>query len=329
MENLPRPPHFLTWDCDHCHAPSDLWDWNPYYPAPEDSYNAPIWCTSCAAELLAPPERRDVLLQSLQRTNRQVRRHVGLPYGTLIICRTEFGNRAEARQLREDLEALHEQLVQGAISRTECREREQELVAAESRKDRDHPRPCGLLYGVVVDSWNNVWPDDQWVEWFDGGVLLFLGGFVLVGRDSRGRDIPAGWLILRSLERPADEPLCLPIPPDFSPTDDERKTWERARGAFFELHERRGRPPGSGRFVTAEDFERAVFAAVTALHKQKRRATQASVGKFLIAKRGRNSPNHGDSPAAPDRQFREWCERFSFDPKSLLDLAITACASGE
>jgi hypothetical protein len=66
--------------------------------------------------------------------------------------------------------------------------------------------------------------------------------------------------------------------------------------------------------------------------RQKRRITEENVGKVLIAKRGRNRTERqiaGEAPKDPDRQFREWCDKFKLNPEDLLQRAIAVCASVE
>jgi hypothetical protein len=90
----------------------------------------------------------------------------------------------------------------------------------------------------------------------------------------------------------------------------------------------RGRKKGTGRFASAADFEQAVFSAVAALSKRRQRATQETIGRLIIGRRGRNRVA-SDAPADPGRQFRDWCDYFRIKPKDLIQRAIAACACEE
>jgi hypothetical protein len=257
-------------------------------------------CTSCLAGLKFP-EERDAKRFELQRVNSQVRKQAELPGGTIITLRSG------------------------------------EIADINPRRNK---RFSGAMFAVAMDDWDLPYLEDiepnstahlgyqniRTGGWIDDGAIVILGGFVFAGKDGRGRDIPAGWLILRPLQRPFDPPACEQIVSSgVALTQDQRNRLDAARGAFLERLDPRGRPSGSGRFETRQDFESAVFRAVAQLVREKRALTQKNIGAYLIAKHGRNATKQkraGDSPADPARQFRDWRDAFNIDSEDLIQRAL-------
>jgi hypothetical protein len=234
------------------------------------------------------------MMQVTNRLLRLVRRLAELPGGTLIVCPEDIGKITP----------------------------------------RGITRFPGLIFAVALDSWDPSWPEDVLATYdplFPDSVFRIIGELPFAGPDREGRNIPASLVTVWSLAWPNDPPTTalFPLfPSTFSPTIDQLKRLNVASRVFLNPRDPRGRRRGSGRFETAQDFESAVFSAVATLWGQGRRITEDNVGKYLIAKRGRNR-TAGDSPADPGRQFREWCTRFGFNPQELLQRAIAACANRE
>jgi hypothetical protein len=203
-----------------------------------------------------------------------------------------------------------------------------------SKTPRGRPRFPGIIFAVEMDTWDPSWPADVLALRSPGlpnSVHRVLGGLVHAGPDSNGRNIPAGQLIVWSLAWPNDPPICALFPPDFSPTDDQRKRLDEARGAFLELRDPRGRWRGSGEYLkTAEHLETATFEVVCGLINKSRdpafRPTYDDIGREIDTK---YRTTKTDRWANPEESFPRLCQRRGLNPRELVDRAIAACASGE
>jgi hypothetical protein len=174
-----------------------------------------------------------------------------------------------------------------------------------------HP---AYLYAVHVDRWYQDWPQLvlPWRLSWDSLTVVF-GAHVLAGRG-----IPASWRFLWQWHDPLHKETLVLDPPDASLSKDQILRLNKARGAFYEFHETRGRTP---RFANLFEFYLAAHAAVVALRKGRRPITPATIGRYLI-ERGplTNRPDRiGERPADPGRQFRKWCDSFGYDAEVLLE----------
>jgi hypothetical protein len=173
---------------------------------------------------------------------------------------------------------------------------------------RAHPT---TLYAVCVDWWAQDWTQlvFPWRLSWDSLLVVFGAHVRAAGITS------ASWRFLWQWHDPGHQETLILDPPDASLTKEQVLRLDKARGAFYTLQEKRGRPP---RFKHMLDFYLATHAAVVALRK--RHITPTTVGSYLIEQGPLiiRPDRIGEPPADPGRQFHKWCESFGLDAEGLL-----------
>lgn len=217
----PRPvadlPEPRLWTCEQCTEPMRVWDWDVHAVGP--TVLPPRICSACRLDLAPASEKDQLYEQFRQALHHEMYVSVGEPPGTLVAWDVWLLDRSD----RTD------------ASGTRTRYR-------------------ATVFAVCVDWWNEDWL--QMVLPWQPNASEPLG--VVLGAHVFGtQSAPCRWRFRWWWPDPSWPEVCELLPSWGKLTDDEAVMLNRARGAFYEFQEERGRKRGTTSY-TADDLKERV-----------------------------------------------------------------------